>query len=88
MAKKLPPMDEAGVDEVLKGKYPAKQHAENVVEWIKGNQGLVGEEGVIYLEGQKTRMQEDNDEAVPFRQVSWLTPLPREHSKTAIIGEI
>lgn len=72
MAKKA--MDEAEVDEVLKGKYPAKKHAKNVVDWIKAKGELSSLGGVIYLEGQKTRMQEDNDEAVPFRQVSCLIP--------------
>ncbi|EEP76062.1 hypothetical protein UREG_00910 [Uncinocarpus reesii 1704] len=58
-------MDPA-VDKILAGKYPAKQHARRVAEALKaaGQDGS----GVIYLEGTKTRMAEDSDEAVPFRQ--------------------
>ena len=40
----------------LKGKYPAKQHAKKVVEYIKSQGGDTS--GVLYLEGQKTRMIE------------------------------
>lgn len=58
------------VDKILAGKYPAKAHAKNVVEYIKKKGALTGSGGVLYLEGQKTRMNEDSDEAVPFRQVS------------------
>ena len=42
---------------ILKQKYPAKAHAKKVVEYIKSN----GEDvsgSVIYLEGQKTQMNE------------------------------
>ncbi|KMU85521.1 xaa-Pro dipeptidase [Coccidioides immitis H538.4] len=58
-------MDSA-VTAVLAGKYPAKQHARRVAEALKAS-GHDGS-GVIYLEGTKTRMAEDSDEAVPFRQ--------------------
>ncbi|KUJ19111.1 putative Xaa-Pro aminopeptidase pepP [Mollisia scopiformis] len=61
----------AGIDvqKVLKGKYPAKEHAKRVVEWMQRNKDGDGEVGgVLYLEGQKTKMIEDNDEAAPFRQ--------------------
>jgi Xaa-Pro dipeptidase len=61
-------MDSARAQKVLKGKYPAKEHAKRVVEWMKKNHKGKGEvNGVLYLEGQKTRMIEDNDEAAPFR---------------------
>lgn len=53
------------VDDVLSGKYPAKAHARKVVEYIKRRKPDA--QGVLYLEGQKTRMIEDNDEAQPFR---------------------
>ncbi|KAJ9669814.1 hypothetical protein H2201_000200 [Coniosporium apollinis] len=53
-------------DDVLKGKYPAKSHARKVVEYIKDHGGDAS--GVIYLEGQKTKMNEDNDQEAPFRQ--------------------
>jgi hypothetical protein len=53
------------VESVLKGKYPAKAHARRVVEYIKKLKPDV--QGLLYLEGQKTRMIEDNDEPQPFR---------------------
>ena len=55
----------ASVDAILAGKYPAKSHAERVAAYIKLKQPNV--DGVVYLEGQKTRMIEDCDEAQPFR---------------------
>jgi hypothetical protein len=42
--------------EVLKGKYPAKEHARKVADHIVKHGG--DPNGVIYLEGQKTRMIE------------------------------
>ena len=48
-----------------KDKYPAKAHARRVTEYLR-SQGHRGD-GLIYLEAQKTRMIEDNDEPVPFR---------------------
>ncbi len=54
------------LDSILKGKYPAKAHARRVAEYLK-SKGQ-SEDGVIYLEAQRTRMIEDNDEPVPFRQ--------------------
>ncbi|TKA81824.1 putative Xaa-Pro aminopeptidase pepP [Cryomyces minteri] len=54
------------VDSILSGKYPAKAHAKRVADYMKAHGGSGS--GVIYLEGQKTRMIEDNDEAMPFRQ--------------------
>ncbi|MCJ1237317.1 hypothetical protein MMC14_005302 [Varicellaria rhodocarpa] len=56
-------MDEA--EKILKGKYPAKAHAVKVVDYLKKKSNV---HGVIYLEGQKTHMFEDSDEAMPFRQ--------------------
>lgn len=53
------------IESVLKGKYPAKAHARRVVEYIKKVKPDVN--GLLYLEGQKTRMIEDNDEPQPFR---------------------
>jgi len=48
-------------------KYPAKEHFVRVLEYIKSKSSSTGQ-GVIYLEGQKTRMNEDNDQEAPFRQ--------------------
>ncbi|QBZ58232.1 hypothetical protein PoMZ_03177 [Pyricularia oryzae] len=53
-------------DDVLKGKYPAKEHARRVVEVIRSSQPDFN--GVLYLEGQKTKMIEDNDSEEHFRQ--------------------
>jgi Xaa-Pro dipeptidase len=52
--------------DILAGKYPAKGHAKRVVEYIKKKGGSPN--GIIYLEGQKTHMIEDNDSEAPFRQ--------------------
>lgn len=49
-------INKPNVREVLKGKYPAKLHAKKVKEWIVANGGDA--EGVVYLEGQKTKMNE------------------------------
>jgi Xaa-Pro dipeptidase len=56
------------VEAVLTGKYPAKAHAKRVVEYIRKKKPDAT--GVLYLEGQKTRMIEDNDETMPFRYAS------------------
>ncbi|PMD21037.1 putative Xaa-Pro aminopeptidase pepP [Hyaloscypha hepaticicola] len=56
----------ADVKAILATKYPAKAHARRVVEWMRKKKP--GVSGVLYLEGQKTRMIEDNDETQPFRQ--------------------
>jgi hypothetical protein len=55
----------ASVDQVLAGKYPAKAHARRVTEYIKRTKPDA--QGVLYLEGQKTKLIEDNDETVLFR---------------------
>jgi Xaa-Pro dipeptidase len=52
------------LDSILAAKYPAKAHARRVAEALKAH----GDAGLIYLEAQKTRLIEDNDEAMPFRQ--------------------
>ena len=59
-------------EESLKGKYPAKAHAAKVAAYLKSKDPSA--DGLIYLEGQKTRMIEDNDEPVPFRSVLHLHP--------------
>lgn len=51
-------------DTILASKYPAKAHARRVAQSIKARHGGAG---AIYLEAQKTRLIEDNDEAQPFR---------------------
>lgn len=51
------------VDNILAAKYPAKAHARRVAETLKAQHGA----GVIYLESQKDRLIEDNDETMPFR---------------------
>lgn len=54
----------SSVDTILAGKYPAKAHARRVAETLRARHGVVG---AIYLEAQRTRLIEDNDEAMPFR---------------------
>jgi Xaa-Pro dipeptidase len=57
----------SSVEEILKGKYPAKDHARRVSDWIVKNGG--SPEGVLYLEAQKLKYNEDNDQEACFRQV-------------------
>ena len=51
---------------MLKGKYPAKAHCKKVAEALRDKHK---DEGPIriYLQGQVTRIIEDNDEPQPFR---------------------
>lgn len=44
------------IETTLRSKYPAKAHVKKVVEYLKAQGGDVT--GLIYLEGQKTRMNE------------------------------
>ena len=55
--------------ETSRSKYPAKAHAANVAAYIKCRNPTISN-GIIYLEGQKTRLIEDNDEPIPFRCVT------------------
>ncbi|KAI2787776.1 putative Xaa-Pro aminopeptidase pepP [Penicillium oxalicum] len=55
----------ASVDQILAGKYPGKAHARRVAQMLKEKHG---DAGMIYLEAQRTRMIEDSDEAMHFRQ--------------------
>ncbi|KAI9826314.1 MAG: hypothetical protein M1832_000231 [Thelocarpon impressellum] len=57
----------SAVDVVLAGKYPAKAHAKRVAAHLQGKNSQAAK-GLIYLEGQVTRLIEDNDEPQPFRQ--------------------
>jgi hypothetical protein len=61
----------ADYEATLKGKYPAKAHARKVVEYMRSKNKDVT--GVLYLEGQKTKMIEDNDGEAPFRYASQYT---------------
>jgi hypothetical protein len=57
---------EKSIDSVLAGKYPAKAHAAKVAAHLK----LIDPSsafGIIYLQGQQTKLIEDNDEPQPFR---------------------
>ncbi|KAJ9136842.1 Metallopeptidase family M24 [Pleurostoma richardsiae] len=56
----------ARYDDILKGKYPAKLHAQRVAEYIRSK--VPNANGVLYLEGRMTKMLEDSDAAEPFRQ--------------------
>lgn len=43
-------------EDVLKGKYPAKEHAKKVKEWLVSKGG--DKNGTIYLEAQKQKLNE------------------------------
>ena len=62
-------------DNILEGKYPAKAHCAKVAAYLKEKAGSDGPSR-IYLQGQKTRMIEDNDEPQPFRSTS-IRPVDR-----------
>jgi Xaa-Pro dipeptidase len=51
--------------EILRSKYPAKEHARKVARYIIEHGGK--KNGVIYLEAQKLRYNEDNDQEACFR---------------------
>ena len=53
-------------DIILEGKYPAKAHCRKAVASLQAELRQDAP-STIYLQGQQTHMQEDNDEAVPFR---------------------
>jgi hypothetical protein len=50
---------------ILKGKYPAKDHAKRVADYIRTK--LPNATGVLYVESRMTKLLEDNDEPEPFR---------------------
>jgi hypothetical protein len=50
----------SSTDSILKGKYPAKNHAKRVANYLQA--AGYPNEGIIYLESQKTRLIEDNDD--------------------------
>ncbi|KAL8971048.1 MAG: hypothetical protein Q9197_003477 [Variospora fuerteventurae] len=54
-------------DRILEGKYPAKDHCAKVVAYLKSKH-RVSSDSILYLEGQKSILLEDSDEAQPFRQ--------------------
>ena len=50
---------------VLKGKYPAKDHAKSTVKILR--EKVPDANGLLYLEGRPTKLQEDNDSPEHFR---------------------
>lgn len=56
--------------EILKGKYPARAHAAKVASYLQ-SKNPASASATIYLEGQKTRLLEDNDEPQPFRSENY-----------------
>jgi hypothetical protein len=58
----------ASVDEILKGKYPAKANAKKVADWIVDKGGKP--DGIIYLESQKLKYNEVP--AASRRPIRWL----------------
>jgi hypothetical protein len=57
---------------VLQGKYPARQHAKRVVDYIHSK--VPGAGGALYLEGRAEKLLEDNDSPEPFRYASPPSP--------------
>lgn len=63
-------------DDLLKQKYPAKSHARRVMQYLQkeiaSNKGTLTKQSldssILYLEGTPTKMNEDGDQAAPFRQ--------------------
>ena len=53
-------------DPILQGKYPAKTHAEKVISYLKDH-GADIENAVIFIEGQRDKLNEDDDTSQPFR---------------------
>ncbi|KAF2018406.1 hypothetical protein BU24DRAFT_408318 [Aaosphaeria arxii CBS 175.79] len=53
-------------EKILKGKYTAKKHVQNVVNLIRDSEPDV--RGLIYIEGSKTRFLEESDLEETFRQ--------------------
>ncbi|KAF3354356.1 hypothetical protein VdG1_07821 [Verticillium dahliae VDG1] len=51
---------------ILKGKYPAKDHAKRVADYIRSK--VPSANGILYLEGRHTKLEEDSDHPEPFRQ--------------------
>ncbi|KAH6693502.1 xaa-Pro dipeptidase [Plectosphaerella plurivora] len=56
----------ADYESILKGKYPAKQHAKRVADIIRSK--VPDATGILYLESRHTKMAEDSDHPEPFRQ--------------------
>ncbi|KAI4094640.1 MAG: hypothetical protein LQ344_002111 [Seirophora lacunosa] len=52
---------------ILEGKYPAKDHCAKVTAYLQSKYH-VSSDSILYLEGQKSILLEDSDEAQPFRQ--------------------
>lgn len=80
----------ATTDAILAGKYPAKAHARRVAGYLQ-ERGYDGP-GVIYLEAQRTRLIEDNDEAMPFRYnhstIYYICSVDTDQSCVIIIGNV
>ncbi|KAL9001562.1 MAG: hypothetical protein Q9169_000137 [Polycauliona sp. 2 TL-2023] len=55
-------------DSILEDRYPAKAHCAKVASYLQTRSANASNNAVIYLEGQKTILIEDNDEPRPFRQ--------------------
>jgi len=58
----------SSTNSILSRKYPAKAHYLRVLDYIKSKTSISLDNDVIYLEGQRSRMNEDNDQEAPFRQ--------------------
>ena len=70
----------AWYDETLKGKYPAKQHAKKVVEYIRSK--VPDANGIIYLESRGSKLIEDLDQEEHFRSARSPAPLSSPADET------
>ena len=53
-------------ESILEGKYPAKAHCQGVAKRLKTDYGEAAPT-ILYLQGQQDKLEEDNDQTVPFR---------------------
>lgn len=56
------------IDQILKQKYPAKQHARRVVELLKSSDSHFDDNSVLYLEAAHSKMWPNSDQEAPLRQ--------------------
>ena len=56
------------VEEILKAKYPAKEHVKKVIAYLKENDKGFSKDSVLYLEAAHTRFWPNCDQEQPFRQ--------------------
>lgn len=75
-------------EDVLEGKYPAKEHARKVAQWIIERGG--DKNGTIYLEAQKQKLNEVScncRSCVVYIDASFRTMMAKHPSGTAPVIE-